>query len=451
MSVPALADYIHAHGLSAEDARDLHALLARLVADAKHTSTLATMDRARSLAVELDLDGETNERPRVEGIGRYEDLGLLGEGGMGEVRRVRDRDLNRVMAMKVIRGDLMERPAALARFVEEAQCSAQLQHPGIVPVHELGRMPDGRVYFTMREVRGRTLGDVIAEVHVASAEVWRPGRSGWTFRRLVDVFVKVCEAVAYAHARGVVHRDLKPANVMVGEHGEVLVVDWGLAKVRGQRDRAAEAGDLDVVVTDRSSSGGTATKMGAVAGTPAYMPPEQARGEIDRIDARSDVYALGAMLYEILAGRAPYEGASAQAVLRMVLAGPPEPPGRAVGPAADTWSYGPESLEQPAPVGPALPAELVVACLKAMSREPGERHRDASEFAVEVASWLDGARRREQAIEVVELATALGPEAEALRARAVIEALGVINASRSAHLREQTSRPLIRELSPANS
>src|SRR5690606_17346235 len=113
------------------------------------------------------------------------------------------------------------------RFVEEAQCSAQLQHPGIVPVHELGRLADGRLYFTMREIRGRTLTEVIAEVHEASGDgEWRPGPSGFTFRRLVDAFHRVCEAVAYAHHRGVIHRDLKPDNVMLGEHGEVLVVDW---------------------------------------------------------------------------------------------------------------------------------------------------------------------------------------------------------------------------------
>ncbi|MDP6934719.1 MAG: protein kinase, partial [Myxococcota bacterium] len=247
---------------------------------------------------------------------KYVDLGTIGTGGMGEVRRVRDRTLKRVMAMKVIRPALLHRPEVLARFIEEAQATAQLQHPGILPVHELGQLADGRIFFTMKEIKGRTLGQVLQDVHAASAaDRWMPGPGGWTFRRMVDAFHKVCEAVAYAHERGVVHRDLKPDNVMLGDHGEVMVVDWGLAKVRGRPDRVAEAGELDPVVTDRSQDASKATRMGAVAGTPAYMPPEQAQGAIDQIDARSDVYALGAILYELLSGRAPYAGASWREVL----------------------------------------------------------------------------------------------------------------------------------------
>ena len=394
----ALSDFIRTTGLSDAHARELERLLShRSPASKLPSSPLDDGSLAVASNLTLQLDSDYEDVPTVTsvaGVDRYEDLGPLGEGAMGEVRRVRDRDLNRTMAMKVIRVDLMQHPAVLARFVEEAQCSAQLQHPGIVPVHELGRTPDGRVYFTMREVRGRTLGDVIAEVHTAPGDAWGAG-----LRRLVEAFRKVCEAVGYAHSRGVVHRDLKPANVMVGEFGEVLVVDWGLAKVQGARDRAAEAGDLSVIVTDRAALGGLATRMGAVAGTPAYMPPEQARGEIDRIDARSDVYALGAMLYEILAGRPPYEGPSGQAVVRRVLDGPPEPVDR-----ADTLND--------------LPPELVAACSRAMARQPEDRHGDAIALATEVTSWLEGSRRREQALAVVAQAAALGPEAVALRERA---------------------------------
>ena len=351
---------------------------------------------------------------------RYTDLGLLGEGGMGEVRLVRDHDLGRTMAMKIVRSEVMSRPQLLARFIEEAQCSAQLQHPCIVPVHELGSLPDGRLYFTMAQVRGRTLSDVIAEVHrSSSADTWRPGVTGWTFRGLVDVLHRVSGAVAYAHRRGVLHRDLKPDNVMVGKHGEVLVVDWGLAKVMGRPDLAAEAGEMEPVLTVRSQDTGQATRMGAVAGTPAYMPPEQARGAVGQINERSDVYSLGAILYEILSGRPPYEGTSSLAVVAKVRTGPPAPPGPSVQHAQPQPSGFDDNINLIPEYTPSrLPRELEAACNRAMAREPEERFSDAGELAAELGAWLEGVRRREQALEVASRAQSYSRKISELHVRA---------------------------------
>ena len=355
---------------------------------------------------------------------RYEHRALIGLGGVGEVRRVLDREMKRVMAMKILHGFLMQSRSVVARFIEEAQATAQLEHPGIVPVHDMGRLEDGRYYFTMKEIRGRTLTEVIAEVHAASRrQGWAAGHSGWTFRRLVDAFRKVCEAVAYAHARGVVHRDLKPDNIMVGDFGEVVVTDWGLAKVVGRKDTHPDdpLDDLPPVVTIRSGDDALATKIGGIAGTAAYMAPEQAKGLIDEITPRSDVYALGAILYEILSGHPPFEGPDSHAVLRMALSGPPPALVASSVKSVFTTLF-PEDLDE-APLTesaifrttPPLPAELVAIQRRAMERAAPDRYTDAGEVAAEVEAWLDGARKREQALELVNRARDLLPEVDRLR------------------------------------
>jgi len=337
------------------------------------------------------------ERVRLSGLPRYEDLGLLGEGGMGEVRRVHDRKLGRTLALKTLHLPALQRPVLMARFLEEAQATAQLQHPGIVPVHDMGRLPDGRFWFTMKEVSGKTFSEVIQEVHSVSTLRWETARSGWNLHRLIDALRRVCEAVAYAHGRGVVHRDLKPQNVMVGDNDEVLVMDWGLARVLTESEPGEVDSEQAPVSTARSQRSRHTTLAGQVQGTPAYMPPEQARGDWDRVDTRSDVYALGSILYEVLSGQPPYQGRTAQAVLGQVLVGPPA------------------RLQRP---GVALPQELIDVCVVAMARDPDRRYASAGELAIELAAWLSGAGRRERALKVVQEAVAHGPEADALRLRA---------------------------------
>jgi serine/threonine-protein kinase len=234
--------------------------------------------------------------PAVPG---YEMGGRLGGGGMGEVWGGRDRLLRRDVAIKVLRAELVGQSHPERRFVEEAQVASQLVHPAIPPVHELSTLPDGRPYFVMKLVRGRTLADLLEARTSPTADL----------PRLLGVFEQVCQAVAYAHSKGVIHRDLKPSNVMVGAFGEVQLMDWGLAKVRG-RTPAAEGvpAKESVVETRRSADADDATQAGSVLGTPAYMAPEQARGEVDALDERADVFGLGAILCEVLTGRPPYAG-----------------------------------------------------------------------------------------------------------------------------------------------
>lgn len=365
-----------------------------------HDKPDVTMTIAPDTTFSLDPDApEPNVAPIVQtGLQlpeRYRDLGRIAAGGFGEIRRVQDTLLDRVVAMKLVRGDMKGHARREVRFVAEAKLTAGLEHPGIVSVHDRGILEDGRQWFTMREVRGRTLGDVIDEVHAAAGpEGFRETKSGWTFRRLVDAFARVCQAVAFAHRRGIVHRDLKPDNIMVGELGEALVMDWGLGRRVGAAEENAKfEGTMDEFTHSN------VTQYGEVLGTPAYMPPEQALGQLDKHHFPSDVYALGAVLYHLLAGKTPYEGASAMAVLRQVLAGPPR------------------SVVQ-ASAGKPIPNELVVICEIAMERDMEARFADAEMLSREVFAWLDGARRREQALAVVAKAQTLEPEITQLRSLA---------------------------------
>jgi serine/threonine-protein kinase len=213
---------------------------------------------------------------------------LIGVGGMGEVYRCGDDGLRRDLAIKVLRAELHGDGDAEERFLREAHLTGSLQHPGVVPVHQLGRLADGRPCYTMKLVRGRTLADLLRD------EPNGPER----LPRLLAVVEKVCQAVAFAHSKGIIHRDLKPSNVMVGEFGEVQVMDWGLAKQLSGAETAAPPAEATAAVetVGRVEEAEGLSRAGAALGTPAYMPPEQAAGDWDIVDERADVFALGAVL-----------------------------------------------------------------------------------------------------------------------------------------------------------
>lgn len=306
---------------------------------------------------QLDRLHEGVRRPDLSGT-RYEMREKVGEGGMGAVFRVRDQELGRDVALKVVRGDVVAGDAA-DRLVREARIIAGLEHPGIVPVHDVGTLRDGRLYYVMKLVRGQRLDEAL-------------GLDTPLGDRL-RAFQRICETVAFAHAHGVIHRDLKPQNVMVGAFGEILVLDWGVAKIVGDREvrTAAPPPSATGGTPGRTSSGEDtrtrATATGVLLGTPAFMAPEQARGEVHALDKRTDVFALGAILYFLLTGRAPAEDAGGLEGLR---GGPYDPP-------------------SPRAANPSVPRPLASICRRALAGEPGLRYAGADELAADVARFLN--------------------------------------------------------------
>ena len=340
-----------------------------------------------------------------QGRGTYQLMGEVARGGMGVILKGHDTDLGRDVALKVLDKRLAERPEVVQRFVEEAQIGGQLQHPGIVPVYELGLMADQRPYFTMKLVKGRTLANLLAERESPAS-----GRA-----RMIDIFESICQTMAYAHSRGVLHRDLKPANIMVGAFGEVQVVDWGLAKVLARggtadekraRDRLAES-QLTVLETVRSAEGsgsGSESMVGSVMGTPAYMPPEQASGKVDRLDERADVFALGAILCEILTGRPPYVGDRSDVIIAAAQGDQDEALARLEACGADP--------------------ELVKLTKQCLMPAAEARPANASVVADRIHSHVVGVEERAHAAQV-EAAAAQGRAQQERKARRLTAALGV--------------------------
>ncbi|MBL8814899.1 MAG: serine/threonine protein kinase [Planctomyces sp.] len=315
------------------------------------------------------------ESGRESGL-RYVSTELHAEGGLGAVFRAKDTELNREVALKEIRPEFADDAASRTRFVLEAEITGGLEHPGIVPVYGFGYYDDGRPFYAMRLIQGVSLKEAVNRFHDGSsgrkeglaAERSQVASSRYArleFRQLLGRFVDVCQAVSYAHARGVLHRDLKPANIMLGDYGETLVVDWGLARVQG-----AESNSEQEPVLARRSLPETLlhqTLEGDAIGTPAYMSPEQAVGSLDQIGPASDVYSLGATLYHLLTGSAPIQATSRQEALKAVQAG---------------------SFRRPRQVESTIPGSLEAVCLKAMSLHPSDRYSSPLQLAEEIDRYL---------------------------------------------------------------
>jgi len=303
---------------------------------------------------------------------------------MGEVFLVTDQDLKRQVAMKILRSDTGQGREQRMYFVAEAQATSQLEHPGIPPVHDIGLTADGRPYFTMKLVRGRTLGEVLHDLVVKRREIQRE----YTLHRLVTILERIADALQFAHERGVVHRDLKPENIMLGDYGEVHVMDWGLARVE------TDSAEYEQVETARTVAG-LETQCGVIKGTLPYMSPEQASAE--PVDGRTDLYALGCVLYEALTLHPVFDPQDKELFLKVQSASFPDVATR--------------NPRRP------IPAALVDVCRKAMARAREERYASAAEMREALRAWLDGRAERERRHDEAEALAARGKEAAAKHER----------------------------------
>jgi WD40 repeat protein/serine/threonine protein kinase len=367
-------EHLEQHGQNAEQsiaavdpAGIARAGLAR-VADPQIRASLAPLLAGPESGGDALPDGTVVFRPSRSGETRFVVLRPHARGGLGEVFVALDAELNREVALKAILPHHAEDAVNRARFAQEAEITGRLEHPGIVPVYSYGEYPDGRPYYAMRFIKGDSLKLAIERFHDPGQTP--PGSRALALRKLLGAFLAVCQAIHYAHSRGVLHRDLKPDNIMLGKFGETLVVDWGLAKPVGQAEPGADAAERslsEAPLRPLSGSGSVETQAGSMVGTPGYMSPEQALGRQDLISQASDVYGLGATLYCLLTGQPPFAGQALPELLQRVQKGDFLPP-RAV--------------------RAAVPAPLEAICLKAMALAPKHRYASPQELAEELEHWL---------------------------------------------------------------
>jgi serine/threonine-protein kinase len=343
--------------------RSTHAKLAQL-GDPQIDASLAHVG---SDSTELDADRTTSYSvgAATSDGQRFRVLRPHAEGGLGAVFVALDRELHREVALKQILDGHADDPNSRARFLLEAEITGGLEHPGIVPVYGLGTYPDGRPYYAMRFIRGDSLKEAIAAFHADDTLRGDPGRRSLGLLKLLRRLLAVCDAIDYAHSRGILHRDLKPSNVILGKHGETLVVDWGLAKALGWTESNAVSDER--ILAPSLSSGSAETLPGSALGTPAYMSPEQAQGDLGHLGPCSDVYGLGGTLYCLLTGRPPVEDHDVGAVLRAVQTGDFPPPRR---------------------LDPAIDPALEAVCLKAMALRAQDRYATSRALAEDIEHWM---------------------------------------------------------------
>ncbi len=329
------------------------------------------------------VDSDTPSQPErtaniPENAGRYVFESKIAQGGMGAVYRVRDPQFDRTLAVKVMLPKAIQKPGARKRFLDEARITGQLQHPGIPPVHELGELEDGSPFFAMKLINGETLSKQLKERQSPSQEL----------PKFLGIFGQICQTVAYAHSRGILHRDLKPSNVMVGAFGEVQVMDWGLAKFLSELVEESEIGPAEPRTIDSLQDGDLpgVSKTGDILGTPAYMAPEQARGEIHNLDLRTDVFGLGAILCEILTGAPAFRGKRQVDVLKLAARGDLE----------DAFARLEECQAD---------RELISIAVKCLAKHPGDRFPNAAQVADAIEAYQREVQERLRAAEL-EKATA---------------------------------------------
>lgn len=320
----------------------------------------------------------------------------IGQGGMGVVVKAADRNIDRTVAMKILLDPHRASPSKLRRFIREARIMGQLEHPNIVPIHELGMDAEGRLYYTMKLVRGITLREVLDQIAAGNADTARK----FPLTSLLTAFLKVCDAVAYAHSKGIVHRDLKPENVMIGDFGEVVLMDWGLAKalkpsLSGLPPETNETASAQATEVVPSVTAPHLTLHGTVMGTPHFMAPEQAEGRVEQINEYTDIFALGGILYNILTLQPPYTGDSSEIVMHKAIQGQITPPSywNRTRQAIRSGAINPPvTMDRPLPHCPGgmIPDSLSAVAMKALARRQEDRYASVTSLSDDIKAYMAG-------------------------------------------------------------